>query len=177
MSTQRREDRLRSAGTMGRANKIGAEAVGLIRAQQPCAGYSVFDSAIFRSLDAERLFPEEKAALQDFEMAIRESKTLMRWNGPSRWGSVGHKLPAIGLPHHKACSACSLERLERHATPWASRSTAAVRSVFIRSSFPPIAFPTGFAHLQPTSPHVPRALSSRAERYDGKRDLHLQHAA
>jgi hypothetical protein len=42
---------------------------------------------------------------------------------------------------------------------------------------PPIPSPSGLARLHPSLPRVPAALSSRTERYDGKRDLHLQHAA
>jgi hypothetical protein len=37
---------------------------------------SVFDSAIYRSLDAKRPFPQEKATFKDFEMSACESKTL-----------------------------------------------------------------------------------------------------
>jgi hypothetical protein len=37
--------------------------------------------------------------------------------------------------------------------------------------------PPGITRLHPTLPRVPAALSCRTEGYDGKRDLHLQHAA
>ena len=118
---------------MGRANKIGAEAVGLIRAQQPCAG--------------------------------------KRWNGPSRWGSVGHKLFAMGLPHHKSLFGMFFETSRSARDPLGQPQHGSRQVSFIRSSFSPIAFPTGFAHLQPTLPHVPAALSWRAERYDGKKEI------
>lgn len=36
---------------------------------------------------------------------------------------------------------------------------------------------SGFARLPLSVPQAPAALSRRAERYDGKRDLHLLHAA
>ena len=36
---------------------------------------------------------------------------------------------------------------------------------------------SGFARLHPTLPQDPAGRSCWAERYDGKRDLHLQHAA
>ncbi len=45
------------------------------------------------------------------------------------------------------------------------------------SSLPPIPFPSGLARLHPTLPQFPAGKHRRAERYDGKRDLHFQHAA
>jgi hypothetical protein len=45
------------------------------------------------------------------------------------------------------------------------------------SSLPHIPSPSGFERLHPTWPQVPAGRRRRAERYDGKRDLHLQHAA
>ena len=45
------------------------------------------------------------------------------------------------------------------------------------SSPPPIPFPSGFARLHPALPQIPAGRRRWAERYDGKRDLHLQHAA
>jgi hypothetical protein len=37
--------------------------------------------------------------------------------------------------------------------------------------------PSGFARIYPASPQAPTGRRRWAERYDGKRDLHLQHAA
>ena len=45
------------------------------------------------------------------------------------------------------------------------------------SGYPPIPSPVVFARLHPALPQVPAALRCRTERYDGKRDLHFQHAA
>jgi hypothetical protein len=39
-------------------------------------GYSIFDSALYRRLNVEWLFSQEKATLQDLPMATRESKML-----------------------------------------------------------------------------------------------------
>ena len=39
-------------------------------------GYSIFDSALYRNLDTEWLFPQEKVALQDIQMSTSESKML-----------------------------------------------------------------------------------------------------
>jgi hypothetical protein len=44
-------------------------------------------------------------------------------------------------------------------------------------SLPHIPFPSGLARLPLTLPQIPTGRRRRAERYDGKRDLHLQHAA
>ena len=41
----------------------------------------------------------------------------------------------------------------------------------------PIPSPAVFARVHPTLPHVPAAIGCRTERYDGKRNLYLQHAA
>ena len=46
-----------------------------------------------------------------------------------------------------------------------------------RSSLPLIPLPSVLTSLHPASPQFPAARGSRTERYDGKRDLHLQHAA
>ena len=43
--------------------------------------------------------------------------------------------------------------------------------------YPPIPFFADRARFYPTLPRVPAALSCRTERYDGKRNLHFQHAA
>jgi len=46
-----------------------------------------------------------------------------------------------------------------------------------RSSLPPIPFPSGLTRFHWTLPQAPAADQRRAERYDGKRDLYLLHAA
>ena len=46
-----------------------------------------------------------------------------------------------------------------------------------RSSLPLIPLPSAIESLHPALPQFPAAKSSRTERYDGKRDLHFQHAA
>jgi hypothetical protein len=61
--------------------------------------------------------------------------------------------------------------------PGAGNCAAAATFVSFRSSFPLIPSPSGFACFHPTLPQVPAAMSCWTERYDGKRDLHLQHAA
>ena len=39
-------------------------------------GYSIFDSALYRNLDAEWHFPQEKVTLHDLQMSTSESKML-----------------------------------------------------------------------------------------------------
>jgi hypothetical protein len=46
-----------------------------------------------------------------------------------------------------------------------------------RSSLPFIPSPSGFADFHPALPQFPALNSRWTERYDGKRDLHFQHAA
>jgi hypothetical protein len=46
-----------------------------------------------------------------------------------------------------------------------------------RSSSPFIPSPSGFVSIHPTSPQFPVGFGRWTERYDGKRDLYLQHAA
>jgi len=40
------------------------------------AGYSIFDSAFYGKLDAELVFPQEKATLHELPTATSESKML-----------------------------------------------------------------------------------------------------
>jgi hypothetical protein len=58
------------------------------------------------------------------------------------------------------------------------RQAAALRPFLDRLiGYPPIPSPAVFARVHPTLPHVPAALGCRTERYDGKGNLYLQHAA
>jgi hypothetical protein len=61
--------------------------------------------------------------------------------------------------------------------PGAGSRAAAVTLKSFGSSFPHIPSPSGLARLHPSLPRVPAVMNSRTERYDGKRDLYLQHAA
>jgi len=56
------------------------------------------------------------------------------------------------------------------------RSNASSATIH-ESSLPLIPPPFGRLRLHPSLPQVSAGLSRRAERYDGKRDLYLQHAA
>jgi len=59
----------------------------------------------------------------------------------------------------------------------ASRGTASGSAPSHGSSLPLIPSPSGFVRFHPSLPRVPAGRRRRAERYDGKRDMHLQHAA
>ena len=50
-------------------------------------------------------------------------------------------------------------------------------SAAYRSSLSPISILPGSALVRPTVPQAPVAIRRWAERYDGKRDLHIKHAA
>jgi hypothetical protein len=50
-------------------------------------------------------------------------------------------------------------------------------STAYRSSLSPISILPGSAHLHPTLPQAPAGYRRWAERYDGKRNLHFEHAA
>jgi hypothetical protein len=66
----------------------------------------------------------------------------------------------------------------RHGSPpGAERRAVACTQTTHGSSLPRVPLPSGFSGFHPTLPRVPAGRSRRAEGYDGKRDLHLQHAA
>jgi hypothetical protein len=54
---------------------------------------------------------------------------------------------------------------------------ASAATAILRSSFPPIPSPPVCARFHLALPLIPAALSSRTERYDGKGNLYIQHAA
>jgi len=69
-------------------------------------------------------------------------------------------------------------KISRGAFPfWAADRTNFVQIANRRSSLPLIPHPPVLARLHPALPQFPAAKGSRTERYDGKRDLHFQHAA
>ena len=68
--------------------------------------------------------------------------------------------------------------IRRGSPPPGAGSHAAARRLKSQgSSLLHIPFPSGFARLLPSLPRVPIAKGYGTERYDGKRDLYLQHAA
>jgi hypothetical protein len=66
----------------------------------------------------------------------------------------------------------------RSLPPPGSGIHAATGTLTTRRSSPPfIPSPSGFVSIHPTLPQFPAGFDRWTERYDGKRDLHLQHAA
>jgi hypothetical protein len=67
----------------------------------------------------------------------------------------------------------------RRGSPPSGRDVCAAAgpSATLRSSLFLILIPSVFARLHPTLPQAPAAVRHWAERYDGKRDMHLKHAA
>jgi hypothetical protein len=66
----------------------------------------------------------------------------------------------------------------RRGSPPPGADRRAQKPIRVRlTGLPAIPSPSGLARLRPSLPRVPAASSCRTERYDGKRDLYLQHAA
>jgi hypothetical protein len=61
--------------------------------------------------------------------------------------------------------------------PGAGRRAATCTPATLRSSLPHVLILASFARLHPTLPQAPAGRRHRAERYDGKRDLHIVYAA
>jgi len=71
-----------------------------------------------------------------------------------------------------------LVRFLRGSPPfWVGSRLVAAVPALAGFSLPPIPLASCLALLHPALPQFPAAKRRRAERYDGKRDLHLQHAA
>ena len=106
------------------------------------------------------------------------------WNGPARnTGMVGHKLSAIGLPHHpnrSVCLACPSWQPPQPAQyaalrgrpPRTLRNTGDSMVIPLALSLP-FRFRASFSGLAV----IPAGECRWTERYDGKRDLYLQHPA
>jgi hypothetical protein len=107
--------------------------------------------------------------------------TRLGWNGPAvSSGMVGHKLSAIGLPHQSirsVCSACPYrqpaQRAALQGSPPRIPGLTGDSMVIPLASPLPFRFRASFSGLAV----IPAGECRWTERYDGKRDLHLQHAA
>jgi hypothetical protein len=87
-----------------------------------------------------------------------------------------HKLSAIGSPQYSTGSACSFNHVPRIAllTAWRRMHQAVP---FASPGYSEYFSPSLPARLHPILPRVTAAYRCRTERYDGKRDLYIQHAA
>jgi hypothetical protein len=92
-------------------------------------------------------------------------------------GSVGHN--SLKLDRRTL----ELVRLRvfrfRHGSPpsTGSPNDQPASRALLRSSFSPTPSPSGIAHFHHTLPLAPTARGCRPERYDGKGNMYLQHAA
>ena len=106
------------------------------------------------------------------------------------WLTSSDNPPSLGEPDRLATKFLHLDRLNRHVVqpvleahrrgspPFAARRHAGFGTVkSVRSFLPLLPFPSGFAPLPLRLPQAPAAYRRRAERYDGKRDMYLLHAA
>jgi hypothetical protein len=141
MSTQRRENRLRTTGCMERALDFGEVC------QTPSAQFA---HAHASGGTAPRGFFPAKLATNSLQSDYRSTRMVRLVSLNIRRGS-----PPSG----------------------AGRRATAVTLKSFGSSLPHIPSSSGLARLYLTLPWVPAASSCRTERYDGKRDLHIQHAA
>jgi hypothetical protein len=66
---------------------------------------------------------------------------------------------------------------KRRGSPPLGGRKAVCTSAIFASSLSHIPLPSGLSRLHPSLPQAPAGRRRWAERYDGKRDLHLQHAA
>jgi hypothetical protein len=62
------------AGSVSRSGTVALPFGHFCRSSGAGSSYSIFDSALYRKLDAKWLFLQEKATMQDFKISTRESK-------------------------------------------------------------------------------------------------------
>jgi len=162
MSTQRREDRAAPATAAGR----GASWSGSFTRSKDRAGIlgSQFPSSAARDLSGN---------------------TLSRTAPPARFPAV---IPAddfrSGIAGQAATNSLRTDcRNQEPVRPYRFGSPP-MRQADLRRSIgeyasgdPPISLPAVSARLHPALPCVPAARRCRTERYDGKGNLHFQHAA
>jgi hypothetical protein len=103
--------------------------------------------------------------------------------GSVQTGSAGAAQLEIARPLNAALRATSSLQSDYRISPleYCSGSPpgegASAATAILRSSFPPIPSPPVCARFHLALPLIPAALSSRTERYDGKGNLYIQHAA
>jgi hypothetical protein len=96
----------------------------------------------------------------------------------------------VTAPHWEATNSLQLDsctsrhvalvapEIRRGSLPiWELGRTISTPAASRRSSLPLIPHPPVLENLHPALPQFPAARGSRTERYDGKRDLHFEHAA
>ena len=128
--------------------------------------------------------PGDRFLLQGWKALGHASPSL--GTRPDRTNASGGTAPPVALARLATNSLQSDHFIEqlvrqdiRRGLPPPGAGSRAVTSVPAtrRSSLSPISIPPGFSSFHPASPQAPAGNPRWAERYDGKRDLHFQHAA
>ncbi len=151
MSTQRREYRSQRTSCTGRAGGLGTALAGPI-ARHACANVSGGTAppgiSVCHPNDEDlSLGTPARAATISLQLGNRIVQLVLQY--------LRHDSPPVG------------------AGPGAGNGTSANHG----SSLPHIPIPSGLARFHRTLSRVPAGRRRRAERYDGKGNLYLQHAA
>jgi hypothetical protein len=155
MSTQRRENRLRTTSCMVRAESFGLSGP---------AFSAQFDHA---HASGETAPPESPASSQPIDNDL--SLGVPYWLATNSLQSDFRSTQTVRLVPMNI----------RLASP-PFRATSRAEAVTLKSSgssFPHIPSHTCLARLHSSLPQMPAALSGRTERYDGKGNLHFKYAA
>ncbi len=158
MSTQRRENRWQRRSCTDRAGASGQarSASGM----RPC---HAFASGVTAPPGAPACFDPSEEDLSP--------------GAPEWWAT--NSLQTDHFLGQLVRSVCPGSQDIRRWTPPSGAGSRAVTGAVAapRSSFLPISISSGLATFSRTLPQAPAGRRRWAERYDGKRDLHLQHAA
>ena len=112
---------------------------------------------------------------------LEVARTALQCSSPAKYRTAPH-WEATNSLQLDSCNARYFElfaqEIRRGSPPvWGANHSVASLTASRRSSLPLIPRPSVIELLHPALPQFPAANRSRTERYDGKRDLHLQHAA
>ncbi len=151
MSTQRREDRSQRTSCMGRAGVLG------IAFSAPIARH---DRASASGGTAPPGIPVYDTSDEDLSPGTPGRAATISLQSDNRIVQSVLQYLRLGSPPSRAGLGAETGTPASHG-----------------SSLPHIPHPSGLARLHPTLPQVPAGRRRRAERYDGKRNLYLQHAA
>jgi len=126
-----------------------------------------------------RIFSETACAENGEQLEV--ARTALESSSPATAPTAPH-WEATNSLHLDSCISRYVElfvlevRRDLHPVGDAGRAASSLTATS-RSFLPLIPRPPVLASLHPALPQFPAAKRSRTERYDGKRDLHLQHAA
>jgi hypothetical protein len=152
MSTQRREDRWQRRSCMERT---GASSV-------LCDGF-LSQGWRISELESSALYVPQVHAFAKVGTAPPQFAVGLATNSLS----LDYRL--VQLIARDDCRSSSPSGAERRTVP----STQTTHGLSLHR----VPLPSALLHLHPSLPRVPAGLSRRTERYDGKGNLYLQHAA